>query len=105
MCVSDLKEPSPAGLCRARQLQSPCGLVWTSARLPNGEDEPPFAIFTSLLDNPSAVLRTQRNWSHSNAQGNFDGAGGAIDPVRARDISIVESLERYSSSSSATRSF
>ncbi|WP_103062468.1 YcaO-like family protein [Actinomyces qiguomingii] len=97
MYVSDLKEPSPAGLRRARRLQSPCGLVSRSFRLPNGETEPPFAIYTAALDNPSAVLSTQRNWSHSNAQGNFDGAGGAIDPVRARDISIVESLERYSS--------
>ena len=97
MYASDLKEPSPAGLRRARRLQSPYGLVSDSVRLPNGEGEPPFSIFTSLLDNPSAVLRTQRNWTHSNAQGNFDGAGGAIDPIRARDISIVESLERYSS--------
>ena len=97
MYISDLKEPSPAGLRRARRLQSPYGLVSNSIRLPNAENEPPFSIFTSLLDNPSAVLHTQRNWSHSNAQGNFDGAGGAIDPIRARDISIVESLERYSS--------
>jgi len=97
MYVSDLKEPSPAGLRRARRLQSPYGLVSRSVRLPNGEGEPPFSIFTSLLDNPSAVLHTQRNWSHSGVQGNFDGAGGAVDPVRARDISIAESLERYSS--------
>jgi len=33
----------------------------------------------------------------ASGQGGFTGAGGAIDPLRARDISIVESLERYSS--------
>ena len=94
MYASDLKEPSPAGLRRARRLQSPCGLVSKSVRLPNGEDEPPFSIFTSLLDNPAAVLRTQRNWTHSNAQGNFDGAGGAIDPLRATWASCSRSSPR-----------
>ena len=94
MYASDLKEPSPAGLRRARRLQSPCGRGSKSVRLPNGEDEPPFSIFTSLLDNPSAVLRTQRNWTHSNAQGNFDGAGGAIDPLRATWASCSRSSPR-----------
>lgn len=97
MYSSTLREPSPAGLRRARRLKSPYGLVSKAVPLPTGENEPSFSIYTALLDDPSPVLRTQRNWHHSNAQGNFDGAGGAIDPVRARDISIVESLERYSS--------
>ena len=94
MYSSTLREPSPAGLRRARRLKSPYGLVSKAVPLPTGENEPSFSIYTALLDDPSPVLRTQRNWHHSNAQGNFDGAGGAIDPVRARDISIVESLER-----------
>ena len=78
MYASDLKEPSPAGLRRARRLQSPCGLVSKSVRLPNGEDEPPFSIFTSLLDNPSAVLRTQRNWTGRRK-------GRVVSPCRSRD--------------------
>ncbi len=69
----------------------------SSVPLPPAEGEPRFSIYTSLLDDPAQVLTVQQDWDHSSSQGNFDGAGGAIDPQRARDISIVESLERYSS--------
>lgn len=97
MYLSTLEEPSPAGLRRARQLKSPYGLVSQSFELPVADGDPKFSIYTSIMNDPSSVLATQHNWSHDSAQGNFDGAGGAIDPQRASDISIVESLERYSS--------
>ena len=97
MYLSTLTEPSPAGLRRARRLCSPHGLVSSSVPLPPAEGEPRFSIYTSLLDDPAQVLTVQQDWDHSSSQGNFDGAGWAIDPQRARDISIVESLERYSS--------
>ena len=99
MYFSDLKEPSSNSLRRVRQLRSPYGLVSQTIPLYPAEGDPQFSIYTSTLDDPSSVLETQRNWSHDSSQGNFDGAGGAIDPERAQDISIVESLERYTSCS------
>ena len=92
-----IREPSPPTLARVRQLSGKLGLVSRSVPLFPAEGEPQFSIQTSLLDDPSTVLRHQAQWSHASSHGNFDGAGGAIDPERSRDISIVESLERYSS--------
>ena len=88
MYFSDLKEPSSNSLRRVRQLRSPYGLVSQTIPLYPAEGDPQFSIYTSTLDDPSSVLETQRNWSHDSSQGNFDGAGGAIDPERAQDISI-----------------
>ncbi|MGV3102883.1 YcaO-like family protein [Rothia sp. 32237D007AR] len=65
--------------------------------LENSNGEPDFSIYSSFLGDPSKALINQKVWSHSAASGNFDGAGGAIDPKFAEAISIVESIERYSS--------
>lgn len=97
MHVSALVEPSSPGLARAEALLSPFGLVSDAVPLQPAEGDPRFAIYTSLLGNPAPALENLSGWRHEPRMGNFDGAGGAIDPTRARLISIVESLERYSS--------
>lgn len=94
---STLVEDPPSSLARAGRLESPFGLVSRTTELPLAAGDPFFSIWTGTLGNPSAVLRSQRTWAHRSESGNFDGAGGAIDPERARLIAIVESLERYSS--------
>lgn len=80
-------------------LLSPYGLVDRALALPVAEGEPRFRIYTSSIGDPSRVLASQRAWHHKPASGNFDGAGGALDGELARLVSIVESLERYSSCS------
>ena len=99
MYRSVLTEEVAPSLARAAALESPVGLVSRCAELAPAPGEPAFSIWTGLLDDPSAALRSQRTWNHRPESGNFDGAGGAIDPRLARHIAIVESLERYSSCS------
>jgi ribosomal protein S12 methylthiotransferase accessory factor len=100
-----MKLPEDTRLRSAEQLVSPYGLVSRSAPLPVADGEPRFHIHTSFLGDPSKVLRSQPRWVHNPAMGNFDGAGGSIDPERSRLISVVESLERYSSCSWADEDF
>lgn len=97
MYRSTLTEDVPPSLARAATLESPFGLVSRTTELPLAAGEPAFSIWTGALGDPSAVLPSQRIWTHRPESGNVDGAGGAIDAERARHIAIVESLERYSS--------
>jgi ribosomal protein S12 methylthiotransferase accessory factor len=89
--------PIPKSLLRIGQLASPYGLVNRVTRLPVAEGEPDFPIFTASLGNPGEVLREQTGWEHNPSSGNFDGAGGDLDPERAAHLAVAESLERYSS--------
>lgn len=89
--------PIPESLLRIGQLASPYGLVNRVTRLPVAEGEPDFPIFTASLGNPGEVLREQTGWEHNPSSGNFDGAGGDLDPERAAHLAVAESLERYSS--------
>ncbi|QVQ50236.1 YcaO-like family protein [Spiractinospora alimapuensis] len=90
-------ETLPRSLRQMRTLLSPYGLVSRTHRLAPAHGEPPFEIYSSYLGNPGAVLAAQSAWDHDLSQGNFDGAGGALDPEVAAHLSIAESLERYSS--------
>ena len=92
-----MTEAIAPALDRALALESPVGLVSATAELPQAPGEPVFAIWTGFLGDPSAALASQRTWTHRAESGNFDGAGGALDPELARRIAVVESLERYSS--------
>lgn len=89
--------PIPQSLLRIGRLASPYGLVNRVTRLPVAEGEPDFPIFTASLGNPGEVLREQTGWEHNPSSGNFDGAGGDLDPERAAHLAVAESLERYSS--------
>ncbi|MGO1561773.1 MAG: YcaO-like family protein [Actinomycetaceae bacterium] len=80
-------------------LASPLGLVSHVNPLAVTEGEPRFPIYSASLGNPGEVLDVQSDWSHEAMSGNFDGAGGALDPATAAHISVAESLERYSSTS------
>ncbi|GII62069.1 hypothetical protein Skr01_21540 [Sphaerisporangium krabiense] len=73
------------------------GLVSTLSWLPVTEGESSFPIFSGSLGNPGAVLAAHRDWEHDPSSGNFDGAGGALDPEIAAHLAVAESLERYSS--------
>lgn len=99
MYRSALAEGVAPSLARAASLESPFGLVSRTAELPQAAGEPVFSIWTGFLGDPSQSLRSQRSWAHRSESGNFDGAGGAVDPERARHIAIVETMERYSSCS------
>ncbi|GEB58583.1 hypothetical protein GCM10017674_46590 [Streptomyces gardneri] len=87
----------PESLLRIGQLASSYGLVNRVTRLPVAEGEPDFPIFTASLGNPGEVLSEQSGWEHNPSSGNFDGAGGDLDPERAAHLAVAESLERYSS--------
>lgn len=90
-------ETLPRSLRKMRNLHSSYGLVSRVHRLSTAHGEPPFEIYSSTLGNPGAVLTGQSDWNHDLSQGNFDGAGGALDADVAAHLSIAESLERYSS--------
>ncbi|WP_407341985.1 YcaO-like family protein [Pengzhenrongella phosphoraccumulans] len=79
------------------KLVSGYGLVSRSFRLGATEGDPRYPIFTASLGNPGEVLVNQKHWQHNPASGNFDGAGGSIDPAFALRLAVAESLERYSS--------
>ncbi|MBD2760630.1 YcaO-like family protein [Yimella sp. cx-573] len=87
----------PAGLRRIGRLTSPYGLVSSVSRLPVADGEPDFPIYTSSLGDPGQVLAQHAGWEHNPEAGNFDGAGGDLDPQRAAHVAVAESLERYSS--------
>lgn len=89
--------PIPDSLLRIGRLASSYGLVNRVTRLPVAEGEPDFPIFTASLGNPGEVLSEQTGWEHNPSSGNFDGAGGDLDPERAAHLAVAESLERYSS--------
>lgn len=97
MYFSNLSEPISHELAQAQKVVGPYGLVRRSVPLEVGCGDPPFSIYTSTIGNPAEVLSCQKSWNHKADAGNFDGAGGAIDPQRARAISVIESIERYSS--------
>ncbi|MFD8492798.1 YcaO-like family protein [Amycolatopsis sp. NPDC059657] len=80
-----------------RKLVSPFGLVSRLTWLPVTEGEPVYSIYTGSLGDPGAAVPTQAGWAHSASSGNFDGAGGALDPDLAAHLAVAESLERYSS--------
>lgn len=80
-----------------RKLVSPFGLVSRLTWLPVTEGEPVFSIYTGAIGDPGAAVPTQTGWVHNASSGNFDGAGGALDPDLAAHLAVAESLERYSS--------
>lgn len=97
MYFSSLSEELSPSLKVAQTLVGPYGLISRTVPLENSNGDPAFSIYSSILGNPSKSLKNLKNWLHTASSGNFDGAGGAIDPKLAEAISIVESIERYSS--------
>ena len=95
--VSPVPGDGTGSLRAVDRLVSPYGLVSRSSRLSGAEGDPSYPIFTASLGMPGAVLLNQVGWSHDAASGNFDGAGGALDPSVGVRLAVAESLERYSS--------
>ncbi|WP_338676498.1 YcaO-like family protein [Streptomyces sp. SCSIO 30461] len=61
-----------------------------SSRLPPLPGEPAYSVFVSSIGDPTVL------WSDRPAQPQgLDGAGGGVDPERARLISVAEAVERY----------
>ncbi|WP_340687848.1 YcaO-like family protein [Amycolatopsis coloradensis] len=80
-------------LAAMRALVSPYGLV---GRTGNTLGEPRIPIGVSFLGELGEVFPRLSGWHRSVAtDGNFDGAGGDLDPERAELLSAAESLERY----------
>ena len=94
--TTSAEDASAAGLERMAELVSPYGLVSRVSRLPVGPGEPDFNIHSGSLGDAGQLQGAQR-WVQDPEQGNFDGAGGDLDPVRAAHVAVAESLERYSS--------
>lgn len=86
-----------AGLEALQRLESLVGPVGRPVkschRLPPLPGEPEYSVFASSVGDPTAL------WGSRLTQPNgVDGAGGGLDPVRARLISLAEALERYTNS-------
>jgi len=88
--------PAEDALERMAGLVSPYGLVSRVSRLPVGAGEPNLNIHSGFLGDAGQLSGATR-WVHDPNQGNFDGAGGDLDPTRAAHLAVAESLERYSS--------
>ena len=71
MYRSALTEDLPSSLAGADRLESPFGLVSRTTELPLAAGEPAFSIWTGTLGDPSAVLSSQRTWTHRSESGNF----------------------------------
>jgi ribosomal protein S12 methylthiotransferase accessory factor len=95
--VSETRTALPESLRRMSALVSPYGLVGRVSRLPVADGEADFPIYTASIGHPGHVLNEQADWTYHPSSGNFDGAGGDIDPDRAAHLAVAESLERYAS--------
>lgn len=85
------------GLAALRRLEHLVGPavrpVRGTARLPPLPGEPEYSVYVSAIGDPT-VFHTA---SAARPDG-LDGAGGGIDPERARLVSLAEALERYTNS-------
>ncbi|MFY1675722.1 MULTISPECIES: YcaO-like family protein [unclassified Streptomyces] len=87
----ETRERELDGLRRLEAVSGPAVRpVRGSSRLPPLPGEPPYPVFVSSIGDPTVL------WSDTPAQPQgLDGAGGGVDPERARLISIAEAVERY----------
>ena len=86
-------------LPRIGALVSDHGLVSKTYDLPTRHGDPRFPITCGSLGDLSAVAANVSECTGGRPiRGGLDGAGGGVDPTRARYVAVAESLERYASS-------
>lgn len=86
------------GLPRLDSLCSPYGVVGAVHRLPNRPGDPHFPIHVASLGDLTPVATSiSESVGGSSTRADMDGAGGALDPDRARRLCVAEALERYAS--------
>ncbi|MFB9903687.1 YcaO-like family protein [Allokutzneria oryzae] len=77
-------------------LVSPYGLVGRTGVSAGYQGEPRIPVAAGTLGEIGEALPHLDGWQPSlTADGNYDGAGGDLDPGRAELLSVAESLERY----------
>lgn len=80
------------------QLVGPLGVVNGITRLPNQAGEPGFPIYVARLGNLNPLSANVRESTDgASTSGQIDGAGGALDPLKASKLCVAEALERYAS--------
>jgi ribosomal protein S12 methylthiotransferase accessory factor len=89
------------------ELVSPLGgLIGQVVRLESQPGDAPFPVSVAMLGDVTQVLpEVRRATGGVSTRHQLDGAGGDIDPDRARTISVAEALERYSSCVYDSRQF
>lgn len=86
------------GLPRLDRLCSPYDVVGGVHRLPNRPGDPHFPIHVASLGDLTPVAASiSEAVGGASTRADMDGAGGALDPDRARRLCVAEALERYSS--------
>lgn len=86
------------GLARLDSLVSPTGVVGGIHWLPANPGDPTFPINVASLGNMTPLAANiAEAVGGATTRADMDGAGGAIDPERARRLSVAEALERYAS--------
>lgn len=86
------------GLPRLDELTGPYGVVGTVHQLPTQPGDPDFPIHVAALGNLTPVADNIREAvGGASTRADMDGAGGAVDPERARRLCVAEALERYAS--------
>lgn len=85
-------------LAELDQLVGPLGVVNGISRLPNHAGEPGFPIYVARIGDLNSIsANVQESTDGASTRGQIDGAGGAIDPVKASKLCVAEALERYAS--------
>lgn len=80
------------------QLVGPLGVVDGITRLPNQAGEPGFPIYVARIGDLNPVTANVRESTDgASTRGQIDGAGGALDPVKASKLCVAEAVERYAS--------
>lgn len=93
-----LPQSDMGGLQSLDQLVGAYGVVGGIHQLPIQRGDPYFPIFVAGLGNLTPVsANIDEAVQGASTRGDMDGAGGALDPERARRLSVAEALERYSS--------
>ncbi|MEO3937721.1 YcaO-like family protein [Dermatophilaceae bacterium Soc4.6] len=80
------------------RLVGPLGVVGSIRRLPTFPGDPAFPIHVASLGDLSPVApNIAEAVGGIPTRAEMDGAGGALDPERARRVGVAEALERYAS--------
>lgn len=86
------------GLANLDRLVGPTGVVGGIHALPTHPGDPAFGINVAVLGNMTPLAANiAEAVGGTSTRADMDGAGGALDPRRARRLCVAEALERYSS--------
>jgi ribosomal protein S12 methylthiotransferase accessory factor len=93
-----LTQNDMGGLAGLDAITGAYGVAGSVHRLPVGNGDPNFPIFVAGLGDMSPIApNVHEAVRGTSTRGDMDGAGGSLNPEKARRLCVAEALERYSS--------